>query len=284
MRKNRRSKGIPLVFSYEEDTEDYYDDDIFGMSPIQASTSYQSHQHHHLLTSDWYNVKPLKPRNPSQTRYLDALNNAKSHVVVAAGSAGTGKTFVANSFAMEKLKKGDYTKVILTRPMISVDDKQSFGALPGDIQAKMLPYLLPIYDILHRYVSTSKLQSMISKGMIEICSLIHMRGRSFENALIIADEMQNATQSQMLMLLTRIGDNSKLVINGDPMQHDRDSHEINGLTDLICRLERFPQEGIEVIRFTDEDVERHPIIKKVLRLYNQPSSHHHSHKSKENEK
>lgn len=263
MGRSRRCRGTPILYNYDEDEDDFYEEqDIFGMSPMSFHNN-----------DGWTGTaKALKARNPSQQRYLDALNNPKTHVVIASGSAGTGKTFVANSFAMEKLKKGDYTKIILTRPMISVDDKQSFGALPGDIQSKMMPFLLPIYDVLHKYVSNAKLQSLISKGVIEICALIHMRGRSFENALIIADEMQNATPAQMLMLLTRIGDKSKLVINGDPMQHDR-GNEVNGLTDLMCRLERLPTQGIEVIRFTEADVERHPLIKNILQLYNKPNQH-----------
>lgn len=263
MRRNRsRSKGTPYLYSYEEDEEYYEEQDIFGMSPMSLyASSLNSHN------NDWYNTKPLKPKNANQAKYIDALNNPKSHIIIATGAAGTGKTFIANSFAMEKLKKNEFHKIIITRPMISVDDKNNFGALPGDVQAKMLPFLLPIYDVFHKYISPNKLQSLISKGIVEICSLIHMRGRSFENCLIIADEMQNSTPNQMLMLLTRIGENSKLVINGDPYQHDRGTYDVNGLTDLVYRLDKHPQTGIEVIHFQESDVERHPIIKNILALY-----------------
>lgn len=238
----------------------YFDEDDDDESYYTPSFSMNEGWLHHS--------KHLKPRNESQGTYLKALEDPRYHIIVASGSAGTGKTFVANSFAMESLKHGDsYQKIVITRPMISVDEKQSFGALPGDVQSKMLPFLLPVYDVLHKYLSPGKLQSLISKGVIEICSLIHMRGRSFENALIIADEMQNSTPGQMLMLLTRIGMNSKLIINGDPLQHDRGSHEPNGLVDLINRLKRSPQHDIALIEFKECDIERHQIIKRILALY-----------------
>lgn len=252
MGRSRKHRN-QLFFLYDED------DDDTDYSPTHTP-SYSG-------MDGWIShAKCLKPRNENQALYLKKLEDPTVPIVVAVGSAGTGKTFVVNSFAMERLKSDQFQKIIITRPMIAVDEKQSFGALPGDVQSKMMPFLLPIYDVFHRYISPGKLQSLIQKGVIEICSLIHMRGRSFENCLIIADEMQNATPSQMLMLLTRIGQNSKLVINGDPRQHDRGT-DINGLKDLMYRLRNSPQSDIAMIEFQDADIERHPIIKRILALY-----------------
>jgi phosphate starvation-inducible PhoH-like protein len=247
MGRSRRNR----LYFYEDEEED----EDFSYTPSFSGMEGWINQH-----------KSIKPKNPVQATYIKALEDPSIPIVVAVGSAGTGKTFVANSFAMERLKSNTYQKIVITRPMISVDERQSFGALPGDVQSKMMPFLLPIYDVIYRYISSGKLQSLISKGTIEICSLLHMRGRSFENSLIIADEMQNATPAQMLMLLTRIGENSKLIINGDPVQHDR-GNEVNGLVDLMNRLDKSPSNDIAVIKFQDMHIERHPIIKRILALY-----------------
>lgn len=131
----------------------------------------------------------------------------------------------------------------------------------------MDPWLRPIYDVFYRYMSPQQVQNLIAKQQIEICPLAYMRGRTFENAWICADEMQNSTPNQMLMLLTRIGHKSKLVINGDPAQHDR-GYETNGLVDLLGRLEHNTMSDIQVIHFTEDYVERHHAIRKILKLYN----------------
>lgn len=257
-----RGKRIYLEDESDYDYDEYYEQDIlFSKS---APTFYSN-------SLSQFNCSPhkqkivLKPRNENQRRYIELLNNPDKSIIIATGSAGTGKTFVANSYGIEKLQDDEYKKIVLTRPMVSVQDK-NFGALPGDIQAKMHPWLLPIYDVLHKYVSPTELQKLIAKGSIEICSLLHMRGRSFDDAFIVADEMQNSTPQEMLMLLTRIGSNSKLVINGDPMQFDR-GYDNNGLTDLLSRMQRFPSNELDVVHFTDEDVERNPVIKHILKMY-----------------
>lgn len=208
----------------------------------------------------------LKPKNRKQQEYLNYLNSQHVHIVFATGCAGTGKTFMAVSHAMEKLLSKEISKIIITRPMIAVDDK-NFGALPGDVIAKTLPYILPIYDVMHKYISPQQVQNLISKSVIEICPLMYMRGRSFEDTFIIADEMQNSSPNQTLMLLTRLGKNSKMVVTGDIMQHDRGS-EISGLADVLKRLENNPQDGINTVHFTEKEVERNPMVVKVLGLYN----------------
>jgi phosphate starvation-inducible protein PhoH and related proteins len=268
MRGKNKWKGIRGKEPWLEDDEDVYggryhdlEEEIWAsMSPLSKSAPI-----HRAVSSDWKPQKGLKARNPRQEQYMEMLENADTHIVIATGSAGTGKTYVANALGLEKLQAGDYKKIIITRPIVSVSE--SLGYLPGNVEAKMHPWLLPIYDVFYKYITPQQVQAMIAKGTIEICPLAYMRGRSFEHAWIVADEMQNSTPDQMLMLLTRIGHGSKLIINGDPMQHDR-GYEKNGLVDLLWRLQKTPQHGMDIIQFTDADVERHPILRKVLKLYN----------------
>ncbi len=214
----------------------------------------------------------LAARNPHQESYLTGLQSAAFPICVAYGEAGSGKTFMSVAYAAQSLIRGDYQKIVLTRPMVSVEDKH-FGALPGDIQAKMLPWLLPLYDVLHKYFSHWKLQSLIKRGCIEICPLMHMRGRSFENTIIVADEMQNSTPAQMLMLLTRIGQGSKIAVTGDPRQQDLHVSALNGLSDFLQRVRAASpsntggESKFHVTEFTGEDVLRHPVVKDVLSLY-----------------
>ncbi len=262
--KYRSTRGI-----IDEDDlySDFYEEEtILGiMSPLSRSAPI-----HSIASHDWKpSAKTLRPRNEKQTQLLEKLKNPNVHIIISSGSAGTGKTFVSVSYAMEQLQAGQINKIVITRPMVAVDDKQ-FGALPGTVLQKSMPWLMPIVDVMHKYMSPKQVDAMMEKNIIEICPLLYMRGRSFENCLIIADEMQNSSQSQMLMLLTRIGQNSKLIITGDPLQHDR-GLETNGLTDIIQRLEKSPQEGMDMVHFTEQEVERHPIIKKVLRLYHAKS-------------
>lgn len=244
----------------DEDFSDYDDVNIFGMSPFSRSAPV----HASIDLKSSFPPK-LQPKNDKQAEYLRMLNCPQTHIILATGCAGTGKTFVSTSWAMEKLQAGEIKKIVITRPMVSVEDK-NFGAVPGDVKMKALPYMMPIMDVIHKYISPAQFNTMYEKGIIEICPLIFMRGRSFESTVIIADEMQNSTPNQMLMLLTRIGQGSKMIIDGDPMQHDR-GFEHSGLVDLMEKLERHPQDGFGKVHFTEEEVERHPMVKKVLRLY-----------------
>lgn len=220
-------------------------------------------------------MKEVRPRNAAQEKYVRLLETPSPPIVIAVGPAGVAKTFLCNAIGIQKLLNGSVDKLIITRPAVSVAEQ--LGHLPGTLEEKMDPWMRPIYDVFYKFVTPSKVQSMIQKQQIEICPLGFMRGRTFDNAWICADEMQNSTPEQMLMMLTRIGRNSKLVITGDPLQHDR-GFERNGLLDLLNRLdERSESEhhDIHVCRFTHEHVERHPVIKKVLKLYgmqNPPSS------------
>lgn len=250
---------------FEDDFSDYEETNIFGLSPLSRSAPLQMHMQ---ASQEWKPLTPpkaIKPRNDKQAEYLRLLNCANTHIVIATGCAGTGKTFVAVSYAMERLQSGDIKKIVITRPLVAVEDKD-IGALPGTQFEKLTPYIMPILDVMYKYVTPQQFQNLMAKGVIEICPLLFMRGRSFENTFIIADEMQNSSVNQMLMLLTRIGANSKMIIDGDPMQHDR-GYDNSGLVDLLRKLERSPQDGMGVVHFTEEEVERHPMVKKVLRLY-----------------
>lgn len=206
----------------------------------------------------------IKPRNPHQTDYMNLLEKEKPAIVLAIGPAGTGKTMIACHIGLQKLVNNEISKIVLTRPAVSVEEQHGF--LPGTLEEKMEPWLKPIYDVMYQYFSVQKVQQLIKNQVIEICPLAYMRGRTFEKAWIIADEAQNMTPNQMLMLLTRIGHNSKMIITGDPNQHDR-GFEVNGLNDLLKRMKHHRDTKIGLVHFTENDVERHPIIKTILKLY-----------------
>jgi phosphate starvation-inducible protein PhoH and related proteins len=206
------------------------------------------------------------PRTASQTRYLEILRNQKPYIVLASGSAGTGKTFLATQVALEKLYARDIDRIIITRPAVTVDEQHGF--LPGSLESKMEPYLRPVYDSLGKGVSRKELATLVKDKVIEIAPLAYMRGRTFENSWVIVDEAQNATRAQLLMVLTRIGDNCKMVLTGDPDQHDKEYHT-SGLNDLIGRFKASDtkNDGMALVEFGREDVQRHEIIPYVLDLY-----------------
>jgi phosphate starvation-inducible PhoH-like protein len=206
----------------------------------------------------------LLPRNIAQENYIDTLTDPDKHIIFAIGPAGTGKTYIATLFALKGYMDGLYEKIIITRPAVSTEEKHGF--LPGDINKKMEPWVMPILDVFKEYLPAKKVEAMIENGEIEIAALAYMRGRSFKNAIIIADEMQNSLPGQMKMLLTRIGENCKMIVDGDMAQHDR-SFDTNGLRDFVDRLALRGSNGIGVCRFGREDIERHPIITDVLAIY-----------------
>lgn len=205
----------------------------------------------------------ISPRTFTQRRYIDLLT---SHVpvVVGTGPAGTGKTLLACHAASRALVSRQVDRLILTRPAVSVDEQH--GHLPGSLEQKMAPWTRPMFDALHRWYPPKKVRDMMYDQKIEICPLAYMRGRTFDNAWIIGDEMQNSTPSQMKMLLTRIGEGSKMVVIGDPNQHDR-GFEHNGLIDLLEKLPA-PSDNIQNVEFTESDVVRHEVVREILRLYN----------------
>jgi len=204
----------------------------------------------------------LNPRNIAQRKYLDVLYSTVP-IVISTGPAGTGKTLLACHAGSKALASGQVQRMILTRPAVSVDEQHGF--LPGSLEKKMDPWTRPMFDAMYRYMSPKQVKTMIEDRRIEICPLAYMRGRTFDNAWIIGDEMQNSTPSQMKMLLTRIGDDSKIIVAGDIAQHDR-GFENNGLSDLISRILNSSND-IAHINFSENDIVRNQVIKEILSMY-----------------
>jgi len=205
----------------------------------------------------------ISPRTVTQRKYVDFLYSSMP-IVIGTGPAGTGKTLLACHAGSKALMSGKVSRLVLTRPAVSVDEQHGF--LPGSLEKKMEPWTRPMYDALYRYFTPKKVNEMIYERQIEICPLAYMRGRTFDNSWVIGDEMQNSTASQMKMLLTRIGNGSKMVIAGDIKQCER-GFEQNGLEDLVRRLSTETDKTIGHIEFTEEDVVRSEAVKVVLRLY-----------------
>ena len=207
----------------------------------------------------------LIPRTRNQERLIMALQDASEHIVVTVGPAGTGKTYLAMLAAVRALREGECERIVLTRPAVSVEDEQH-GFLPGNLNQKMDPWVRPLTDILREYYRQPDIQAMIEEQTIEIAPLAFMRGRTLKNAYIVADEMQNSSMAQVKMLLTRIGEGSKIVITGDIDQTDHKKGS-NGLVDLCERLQKGGVKGIAVCQLDERDVQRHHIIGKILQLY-----------------
>jgi len=207
----------------------------------------------------------LIPRTRNQERLVLALQDQRQHIVVTTGPAGTGKTYLAMLAAVKALKEGDCDRIVLTRPAVGVEGEQH-GFLPGNLVAKMEPWTRPLLDVMREYYRPQDILAMIEDQVVEIAPLAFMRGRTFKHSWIIADEMQNATPAQCKMLMTRIGQDSKIVITGDIEQADRSNGD-NGLMDLCQRLGRGGVNGIAVCELTAKDVQRHSIIGPVLDLY-----------------
>lgn len=199
-----------------------------------------------------------------QKNYKRLLYDKYTDLVICNGPAGSGKTTLACNFALDKLVNKDIKKIVITRPTISIEE--DLGYLPGNIDDKMLPFTTPIYDIFKESIQKTKLDYYIKEGIIEVCPLGFMQGRTFKNSVIIADEMQNSSPQQMFMLLTRIGENSKMIINGDLHQNKNND---NGLYDLVDKIElnELYLNNIGYIQLEKEDIHRHPIIETILQIY-----------------
>jgi len=230
-------------------------------------------QQHQNQTNDVISVSAYRrrqkhvqiiPKNLLQEDYLEMLDDANKAIVFAMGPAGTGKTMLGVLAAIDAMNNRQCDKIVITRPAVSVDEQHGF--LPGTLVEKMEPWTRPIFDVMEEYWSPKEIENMIEENVIEIAPLAYMRGRTFKNAWIVADEMQNATPSQMKMLLTRIGDNSKIVVTGDLHQHDR-GFENNGLKDFVKLLQTRNSNMISVVEFTRNEVERHPAVSAVLDIY-----------------
>jgi len=210
------------------------------------------------------------PKNIHQEMYCKMLKTKSRKIVIANGPAGTGKTLFATEFGIRYFLTNTYEKLIFTRPSVSVDEE--LGFLPGTLEEKMAPWVRPIYDVLYNFLSPKEVQQLMEEKVIEIAPLGYMRGRTFKNAWIVADEMQNSTVSQMKMLLTRLGENSRLVVTGDLQQFDR-AFEQNGLEDFLRKFRSKREatetktESIVAFEFEKSDIQREEVVKEVLDIY-----------------
>ena len=207
----------------------------------------------------------LIPKTRGQERLVVCLLNDATDITVAVGPAGTGKTYLAMQAAVRALRQGRVKTIVLTRPAVGVEDEKH-GFLPGDLVSKMEPWTRPLLDVLREYYHPREIVKMLDDQVIEISPLAFMRGRTFKNAWVVADEMQNATPAQMKMLLTRIGQGSKITVTGDVEQADRRNVD-NGLLDLCDRLKARVVNGISVVELSGRDIQRHPMISSILALY-----------------
>ena len=227
-------------------------------------------------------LRPLSPvynpRTPNQKKYVKYLGESETKIVLGVGAAGSGKTLFACYSAIQELRQGTVTKIIMTRPVVPVEEEE-IGFLPGSLINKMDPWTRPIFDILLEFYCQRDIDAMLNNGVIEISPLAFMRGRTFKRSFIIADEMQNSSPNQMLMLTTRLGDGSKMVITGDLKQSDRGVN--NGLADLLHKLKSYDMKdqyksgngnknnnlGIKYVELESEDVQRSAIVSQILDIY-----------------
>jgi phosphate starvation-inducible PhoH-like protein len=205
--------------------------------------------------------KLIKSKTVGQKKYVDAIT--KNTITISVGPAGTGKTYLAVALAASAYKAKQVEKIILTRPAVEAGEK--LGFLPGDLQEKVNPYLRPLYDGLQEMFGLETYQKLIEKGAIEVAPLAYMRGRTLSNAFIILDEAQNTTKEQMKMFLTRLGDNSKMVVTGDLTQTDLPEGKKSGLKDAVTVLKNI--EGLAICYLTEKDVVRHPLVQAIVKAY-----------------
>lgn len=253
-RKGRKQNEKELLFEHQEEI-------------ISVKVQKNIYENMHYLSTnerDQFESKFCKPKNRSQEIYSSLLRSKSKKIVIATGPAGTGKTLFATQCGIRQFLTGNCEKLIFTRPSVSVDE--DLGYLPGTLEEKMAPWIRPIYDILYQFIHPKEVTELLEEKVIEIAPLGYMRGRTFKNAWIVADEMQNSTVSQMKMLLTRLGENSKIVITGDLDQHDR-NEQMNGLEDFLDKFRGKRSSSISSFEFERDDIQREEVVKEVLDIY-----------------
>jgi phosphate starvation-inducible PhoH-like protein len=203
----------------------------------------------------------IQPRTPGQARYVECVR--RSDIVFAIGPAGTGKTYLAVAMAIRMMKKGLFRKLVLVRPAVEAGEK--LGFLPGDLNAKVSPYVRPLYDAIGDFIEFGEVRRYMERDIIEVVPLAYMRGRTLDNAFIILDEAQNTTPGQMQMFLTRMGRRSRVVVTGDITQTDLPRGQLSGLLDVKSRLAGI--DGIEFCELAREDIVRHPLVQKIVEAY-----------------
>jgi phosphate starvation-inducible protein PhoH len=261
-KKQRKSKKMGERVLLNEYTDDIENERT--ASALSQRKTYENMQYLSQRERKLFDDKFTKPKDGSQRDYSNLLNQKSKKIVVATGHAGTGKTMFATEMGVKYFLNGTYEKLVFTRPSVSVDE--DLGYLPGTLEDKMAPWVRPIYDILHAFISPKEVLTLIEDKVIEISPLGFMRGRTFKNCWIVADEMQNSTVSQMKMLLTRLGENSRLVITGDLEQHDR-PNEMNGLEDFLRKFKGRRSSSITSVEFDRSDIQREEVVKEVLEIY-----------------
>ena len=257
-KKSRRTKKQvekELLMDYKEEKQE---------NESMLNKSYNMMQHLSSREKKNFEDKFTKPKNGSQKDYHNLLSQKSKKIVVATGPAGTGKTLFATEMGVKHFLLGTYEKLIFTRPSVAVDE--DLGYLPGTLEEKMAPWVRPIYDILYNFMTPKEVTTMLEEKIIEISPLGYMRGRTFKNCWIVADEMQNSTISQMKMLMTRLGENSRLAITGDLDQHDR-QYEQNGLEDFLSKFKGKRSNSITSVEFDSNDVQREDVVKEILEIY-----------------
>lgn len=216
----------------------------------------------------WITVagKSIWPKSSAQKRYIEAMK--KAQVIISSGPAGTGKTFLAICYALSEVLSGRKQKIILTRPVVEAGE--SLGFLPGDLSQKLNPYIKPLYDAMEYVLQPGQIKRLEDNGSIEISPLAYMRGRSLNHAIVILDEAQNTTRSQMKMFLTRLGEDSKAIITGDASQIDLPRRKESGLVEALEILQDI--DGLEMVRFTHEDTVRSRIVREIVKAYEKGES------------
>ena len=258
-----------LKKSFEKN--DFEEDDIISVYNIQSNyfnKNFENSDENYSIENNFVIKTPRKTvyaRTEKQKKYLEILS--KYNIIYALGPAGTGKTFLPVAVAVKKLIAGEIKKIILSRP--AVEAGENLGFLPGDLKDKIDPYLIPLYDSLSELIGQEKMNKKIEDGSIEIAPLAFMRGRTLKDSFVILDEAQNATETQIKMFLTRLGKNTTMVVNGDPTQIDLPNSKISGLLNSANVLSGI--EEVKIVKFDAQDVQRHPLVSKIIEAYKKNS-------------
>ena len=277
-RKQKKQNEKAILNEYQAEIDKERENSAAKQRKYYENMQYLSHNEKQMFEN-----KFTSPKNESQARYVRLLAQKSKKIVVATGPAGTGKTLFATEYGIRNFLLGTYEKLIFTRPSVSVDEE--LGFLPGTLEEKMAPWVRPIYDVLYNFISPKEVTAMMEDKIIEIAPLGYMRGRTFKNCWLVADEMQNSTAAQMKMLLTRLGENSRLVITGDLEQYDRIVGQ-NGLEDFLSKFRGKRSTSITSFEFQRGDIQREDVVKEVLDIYggDVPSYYVEEEEEKEKEK
>ncbi len=245
---------VKSAFKIEKNKEEEHSDDILK----EDNSAKKFSNNNNLIVTP---LVKIASRTPAQKHYVEQLR--KNTVTFAVGPAGTGKTYLATALAVEKLMRKEISKIVLTRPVVEAGE--NLGFLPGTLEEKIDPYLRPFFDAINEMIGAEKVQKLIEQSVIEIAPLAYMRGRTIKNSFMLLDEAQNTTAMQMKMFLTRLGENSQMVITGDLSQVDLPGKVKSGLRDAVERLDDI--KDIEIVKFKAKDVIRHELVSKIVQAY-----------------